>query len=129
MMTDGVGRRLATLRVQGLVRKSNGRRQRQRYQCRVVGSKPLSSIRKSLEAAVVYPVSNPATRRDRPPVPSRRSRASVDERPQSAPKEAFVPNAKSRLRPIATFHPHTPEKHGVSSELSGGCPFGADREG
>jgi hypothetical protein len=57
MMTDGVGRRLATLRVQGLVRKSNGRRRRQRYQCRVVGSTPLSSIRKSLEAVVGYPVS------------------------------------------------------------------------
>ena len=56
MMTDGVGRRLAKLRVQGLVRNSNGRRRRQRYQCRVVGSKPLGAIRKSLEAAVGYPV-------------------------------------------------------------------------
>jgi hypothetical protein len=34
MMTDSVGRRSATLRVQGQVRKSNGLRRRQRYQCR-----------------------------------------------------------------------------------------------
>jgi hypothetical protein len=80
MMTDGVSRRSATLRVQGLVRKSDSRRRRRRYQCRVVGSKPLSSIRKSLEAAVVYPVSKSSDSSRSTVSPfSRRSRASVGE--------------------------------------------------
>ena len=54
---DDGWRSTATASVHGQVPKSNGRRRRQRYQCRGRWFETLSSTRKSAEVVVVYPVS------------------------------------------------------------------------
>ena len=74
MMTDGVGRRSATLSVQGQVRKSNGRRRRQRYQCRgrwfetpqLDQDHPSAPSESPWKRWWVTRFQNPTTRRDRP---------------------------------------------------------------
>ena len=97
MMTDGVGRRSATLSVQGQVRKSNGRRRRHVINAGFVGAKPLNSTRKSAEAEFTG-FRNPATRRDRPAVPSRRSRASVDEGGSYVSRSLALRRQRSEVR-------------------------------